>query len=405
MSTEKITRLQEEAESELVRHILPFWMKRMPDHENGGFLGRIDGYGNPQPEAVKGGILNARILWTFAAAYGRYHEPAYLHMVERAREYIFTRFFDREYGGTYWYLTHEGKPGDTKKQIYSLAFFIYALAEAAEVTGNPECLEYAVTLYRLIEDKSFDTKGNGYFEAYSRDWIILDDLRLSDKDENEKKTTNTHLHILEAYTGLFRLWKEKSLGLQLKNLVNLFLNRMIDNRTSHLRLFFDENWNCKTPLISYGHDIEAAWLLYEAAKMLGDHKLLAQVEKAGFGLIRAASEGLQDDGSMIYEKESQTGPADYDRHWWPQAEAVVGFLHGYELSHEDIFLSRAVGCWDYITSRLIDTEKGEWFWSIRADGSANREDDKAGFWKCPYHNARACMEIISRGERLKTTNN
>ncbi|MDX9847915.1 MAG: AGE family epimerase/isomerase [Tenuifilaceae bacterium] len=381
---------------ELTQNILPFWMVRMVDNENGGFYGQIDGNNTVNALAPKGGILNARILWTFSAAYRQLGDSQYLDIAIRARDYILNHFIDREHGGTYWSLDHRGFPLDTKKQIYSQAFFIYALTEFFLATGDGQCLEEAIKIYRLIEQYSFDVSGSGYLEAYSRDWHLLDDLRLSAKDANEKKTMNTHLHILEAYTNLYRVWKDNDLRNQLRNLIYLFTDRIIDPQTSHLNLFFNEDWICRSTITSYGHDIECSWLLYEAANLLGDEMLTGKVKQICLSIVNAASEGLQPDGSIINERNNATGHTDADRHWWPQAEAVVGFYNAFELTCKDHYLTKALNAYAYIQQHLVDKANGEWYWSIRADGSVNRHDDKAGFWKCPYHNGRMCLEIIAR---------
>ena len=220
-------------------------------------------------------------------------------------------------------------------------------------------------------------------------------MRLSDKDANESKTMNTHLHVLEAYTGLYRVWKDGGLAAQLKNLIGIFLDRIL-GADAHLRLFFDDDWNCGYKIYSYGHDIEASWLLHEAALVLGDEATIGKVEKEVPRIAAAAGEGFTAKGGMIYEKDNATGHIDGDRHWWVQAETVVGYFNLWQLTGEPSGLENSIECWEFIRNNLIDRENGEWFWSIRQDGSVNRTDDKAGFWKCPYHNGRMCMEIIER---------
>lgn len=391
-------KLSDSARAELTDNILPFWMNRMADEKNDGFYGRINGQAQLVENEDKGGILNARILWSFSAAFNQLGNIKYMEMAVRAKDYTLAHFFDPLYGGTFWTVDYKGRPADTKKQIYSQAFFIYALVEYYMASGDKSCLEKAILLFHLIEEKSFDTLKNGYLEAFSRDWNLLEDLRLSEKDDNEKKTTNTHLHILEAYTSLYKVWKNEELAGKLRNLTNIFIDKIIDGDSHHLNLFFDEDWNSKSALISYGHDIEASWLVYEAAVILKDKKLLLSVKDACIKLGRAALEGLQPDGSLIYEKEGAKGHVNGDRHWWPQAEAVVGLLNLYEMTAQKTYLDQSVRCWEYIESHLVDRKNGEWFWSIFADGSVNTTDDKAGFWKCPYHNTRACLEIMRRTE-------
>lgn len=381
---------------ELTGNILPFWMEKMEDKVHGGFLGRISGTGTEDGSAAKGAILNARILWTFSAAYRILGKPEYLAAATRAKREIIDKFYDKEYGGVYWSLTPEGLPDDTKKQIYALGFAIYGLSEYSRATGDAEALEYAVRLFHDIERHSFDQRKNGYFEAFGREWGPIEDMRLSDKDINECKTMNTHLHILEPYTNLYRIWKDRELEKQLRNLICLFMEKILDQETGHLRLFFDEDWRSSHDIISYGHDIEASWLLHEAAGVLGDKALLEKTRLASVSVADAASEGYIPGGGMIYEFHGDTAAVDADRHWWVQAETVVGYYNLWQMTGREDAMKKALGCWEFIKEHIVDREGGEWIWSLRADGTANTDDDKAGFWKCPYHNGRMCLEIIER---------
>ena len=391
-----VINLKNEIVDELTANILPFWMNRMRDNERGGYHGRMTGENCLVPDAPKGGILHARILWTFSSAALRLHSEEYLAEAGRAKEYIFSHFFDDQFGGTYWMLHADGTPADSKKQIYSQAFFIYALTEYYSVSGDEEALEKAKELFRLIEQHSFDSVNNGYMEAYSRDWQLLDDLRLSEKDANEKKTMNTHLHVLEAYTNLYRVWKDPLLASQLENLIGLFLKKIIDPVSGHLNLFFDEEWRCKSTLHSFGHDIEASWLLEEAALVLGDEATCRKLQPVTLRIADAAAEGLNDNGALINERDWASGHRDERCDWWPQAEAVVGFFNAWQLSGDEEWLNKAHDSWQFIKQHLIDKEEGEWYWSFSPDGVKDRVNDKAGFWKCPYHNGRMCLELIER---------
>lgn len=391
-----ISQLKKEVEETLTTNILPYWMEKMTDTQHGGFYGRINGQEILMPEAEKGSILNARILWTFSSAYRLLHKSEYLETATRAKREIIDRFYDKEFGGIYWSINAEGRPLDTKKQIYAIGFAIYGLSEYHRATGDSEALEYAIRLFHDIEAHSFDRKKNGYCEALTREWKELADMRLSDKDANERKTMNTHLHILESYTSLFRVWKDEHLKHQLHNLVRLFINRILDTETSHLQLFFNDDWESQCRIISYGHDIEASWLLHEAVLVLGDKTLLDEVEPRVIEIAEAGTEGFLTTAGMVYEQHVDTASIDADRHWWVQAETIVGYINLYQHFDDKQSLSRAVQCWEFVKRNLIDRENGEWYWSLRADGSVNRNEDKAGFWKCPYHNGRMCMEIIER---------
>ena len=383
----------------LMGNILPFWLEKTIDRENGGFYGRIDGHGVLHKEAEKGAILNARILWTFSAAYRVLRKPEYLEAATRAKDYVIAHFYDKEFGGTYWSLDYLGQPKDTKKQFYAIGFMIYGLSEYARATGDKEALDYAIRLFDTIESHSFDRENNGYIEACTREWGEIADMRLSDFDANYPQSQNTHLHIIEPYTNPFRVWKDDRLARALRNLINIFTDHILNPETHHLDLFFENDWTRGAGhLESYGHDIECSWLMHEAALVLGDKDVLAKVEPVVQMVAKASEKGLNADGSMIHEANLDTGHVDDDLHWWVQAETVVGFFNIYQYFGDETALDKAERCWQYIKDNLIDRENGEWYWSRHADGTLNTDDDKAGFWKCPYHNGRMCLEIIERTE-------
>ena len=389
--------MKTEMQDVLQKNILRFWLDKMVDQEHGGFYGRIDGHEHLHADAEKGAILNARILWAFSAAYRVLGDKTYLEAASRAKHYIIDYFIDPEYGGVYWSLDCNGKPLDTKKQFYAIGFAIYGMSEYARATGDAEALKVAIDLYRCIEEHALDHEYNGYIEAMTRDWQPIADMRLSELDANYPKSQNTHLHIIEPYTNLYRVWKSDELKASLHNLIDIFTDRILNPETHHLDLFFDMDWKRGAgALESYGHDIECSWLIHEAALVLGDAEVLKKVEPIVEMVAKASEKGLNADGSMVHEANLDTGYVDSDLHWWVQAEAVVGFFNIYQYFGDESALQKAQHCWTYIKENLIDNENGEWHWSRRKDGTLNLDDDKAGFWKCPYHNGRMCLEIIER---------
>lgn len=388
----------------LTENILPFWISRMTDPK-GGFYGRLDGKGRLDKHSERGAILNGRILWTFSSAYRQLSRQEYLATATSAYNYLRQYFVDPDYGGVYWSVNADGTPADTKKQSYAIGFAIYGLSEYVRATGSKEALELAKKLFADLESHARDNaaRGGGYIEAFNRDWSDIADMRLSEKDANEKKTMNTHLHILEPYTNLYRVWPSAELKEAIIDLLRIFLDTMLDKRTNHLGLFFDENWVRHDNNISYGHDIEASWLLLEAAQALAagsdgesDARIAPLLEKTLCGcraIADAALEGRTDEGYMIYERHAD-GRLDCDRHWWVQAEDVVGLVYLYKYHDVEPALEKAWRSWDWIRRNLVDYDGGEWWWSRRADGTVNRDEDKAGFWKCPYHNSRMCLEVM-----------
>ena len=420
-----VATMKMEMQDVLENNILRFWLDKMQDDENGGFYGQMTGRGQLIKEADKGAILNARILWSFSAAYRVLGKKEYLEAATRAKEYFISHFIDHEYGGAFWSLDYKGQPKDTKKQFYAIGFAIYGLSEYARATGDHEALDYAIQLYENIEEHALDHVYNGYIEACTREWGVMEDMRLSDLDANYPKSQNTHLHIIEPYTNLYRCMKEfqaaqscnyvPAIGAvlpvaitvpqetfvrveaSLRNLIHIFTDHILNPATHHLDLFFEMDWTRGAGhLESYGHDIECSWLMHEAALVLGDKDILNKVEPIVREVAKASEKGLNPDGSMIHEANLDAGTVDDDLHWWVQAENVVGWMNIYQYFGDEDALQKALRCWEYIKQNLIDKENGEWYWSRHKDGSLNLDDDHAGFWKCPYHNSRMCMEILER---------
>ena len=403
-----IKTLKAEVQDVLENNILDFWLSNMRDDEHGGFYGQMTGEGQLVKDADKGGILSARILWAFSAAYRVLGNPEYLMAATLIKDYIIEYFYDNQFGGTYWSVDYLGNPKDTKKQFYAIGFMIYGLSEYARATSDQQALDYAIKLFDCIEQHSFDKVNNGYIEAQTRQWNEIADMRLSELDANFPKSQNTHLHIIEPYTNLYHCLKEyevcpvssdvvERVEKALRNLIDIFTDKILNPETHHLDLFFAMDWTREAgALESYGHDIECSWLMHEAALVLGDRAVLDKVEPIVKLVAKASEKGLNADGSMVHEANLDTGYVDDDRHWWVQAETVVGFINLYQHFGDESALQKALHCWQYIKDNLIDREGGEWFWSLDAQGNINRRDDKAGFWKCPYHNSRMCLEIMER---------
>ena len=407
-----IKNLKAEMQDVVENNILAFWLNYMQDHEHGGFYGQMKGDGSLVKDADKGCILNARILWAFSAAYRVLGKAEYLEAATRAKDYIIEHFIDKEFGGAYWSLNYLGQPVDTKKQFYAIGFVIYGLSEYARATHNLEALDYVIQLFHCIEEHSLDRVNNGYIEAQTREWNDIADMRLSDLDANYPKSQNTHLHIIEPYTNLYRCLQditscpshaETYRGVKdevekaLRNLIDIFTDRILNPETHHLDLFFDMDWTRGAGwLESYGHDIECSWLMHEAALVLGDKEVLAKVEPIVQLVAKASEKGLNADGSMTHEANLDTGHVDADRHWWVQAEAVVGFYNIFQYFGDEAALQKCLNAWQYIKDNLIDHELGEWYWSRDPERNINKTDDHAGFWKCPYHNSRMCLELFER---------
>ena len=376
-----------EVKANLEDNILRFWSDKMKN-PYGGFHGRIAGDGTVDAEAPKGVILNARIMWAYSAAFKATGKKEYLLAAARAKEYFTEHFLDHRFGGVYWSLTSEGVRLETKKQLYSQVFAIYGLSEYYSVSGDDEAFKAAKNIYTLIEKEYADKQNGGYIEALARDFSPLDDMTLSDHDINAAKTMNSHLHLLEAYANLYRIWPDKTLKAKTTALLNLVIDKIMDAKTGHLNLYFNADWSVIPGTWSYGHDIETSWLALEAAFDLHDVDLVAKVRPAALKMAKAALEGLNKDGSLKYEKD------DDSRQWWVEAENVVGNLWLWKYHNDNDGAERALACWNYIKENLVDTKNGEWYWACDASGKPDTAKDKAGFWKCPYHNTRMCLQVL-----------
>lgn len=390
----KLKLLKSELTAEL-NSILEYWSKNTIDNENDGFVGQIDFDDQIIKNSEKGSVLNARILWTFSASYQTTKNENHKKLAERAFEFLTSNFYDTQFGGLFWSINEDKTPKDTKNQIYALAFAIYGLSEYYVISKNEKALEIAKNLYHKIQEYSYDPVNKGYLEAFTREWKPIEDLRLSEKDANEKKTMNTHLHIIEGYVNLYKVWKDEKLQKVIIELLETIEKYFINTETGHLRLFFDENWKEKPDVISYGHDIEAAWLLQQCAEISGNEKLINNYKKYAVQIAEVTKEGLDTDGGLWYEFDPEKKELIAEKHWWPQAEALIGFYNAYQLTGREEYLDIVYKNWSFIKKYILDHKNGEWFWGVYHDYSLIKKD-KAGFWKCPYHNGRACLELIAR---------
>lgn len=388
-----------EAENELRGNILPFWLKHARDRERGGFHGQIGQDMHVAREAPRGVLLTSRILWTFSAAQRQYPSPEYLEMAQWALRDLLDRGWDPMHGGLFWSVSPDGKPVEDMKHIYVQAFGIYGLSEYHRTTGDKAALERSIALYRLIEGKARDRQHGGYFEAFTRDWK-RHDAGQRIMGARLPKSQNTHIHILEAYTNLYRVWKDDALRTDLRALLDIMLTRIIDAKKHHLILFFTPDWKPASEEISYGHDIELSWLVVEAAEVLGDEPLLGRVRAAALPMAKVTyEEGIGIDGGVLNERGSH-GLSNTNRDWWPQAEGAVGFLNAYQISGDTRYYTASRRTWNFALSRFVDRTHGGWYEAVAENGNPLPGRNKLSQWKCPYHNSRACLQLIERLETL-----
>ena len=379
-----------EVRENLTSNILPYWLQLKDPR--GGFYGEVSADGAVQYDAPRGVILNARLIWSFAAAYGALRDTRYLTAAVHARDYFLEHFCDHKFGGVYWSVSADGERLDTKKQLYAQGFAIYGLSELYKVTRDDEALKNAINLYKVVEAYFADPLNGGYIEALARDFSPLEDMSLSAHDINADKTMNSHLHILEAYANLYQVWPDEELKSRVEALLELIGTRVMAP-SGHLQLYFRRDWSVLPGGVSFGHDIETSWLALECALALKDADVVNRVRPWALAMGHAGNEGLLPDGSLRYE-QLLDGSFDDSRQWWVQAETVVGNLWLWKYHADDAAFDRALACWAYIREHLVDPAAGEWWWAVLPDGSLDLSQPKAGFWKCPYHNTRMCLQVL-----------
>lgn len=387
--------LAREARAELDR-IIAWWAAKTPD-PRGGFFGEIDAQGQARSEANKAVVLNTRLLWFFSAAYAHTRSPLCRDLAQRAADYVATHFIDAEYGGLFWLLDAKGKPIDRRKQAYAQAFGVYAYSAHFTATGETASLDRALKLSDLLESHFRDRDNGGYWEALGEALSPIADMRLSERDLNAPKSMNAHLHVLEAYTALYRAHPVTPVAALLENALRIMLERVLDREAGHLRLFFDRDWGGLDQTVSFGHDIEASWLMCEAAHALGDGTLYLRAREAALALARSTLVEAFGPYGEVFEERAVDGHVSHKRVWWIQAEGLVGWLNAYALTKDVRYLDASEQVWRFIREHQIDPN-GEWRAASALDAQTN--EPQAGHWKCPYHTGRAMMEVERRATAL-----
>jgi mannobiose 2-epimerase len=396
---DRLAQLRSQVFQDLTDNILPFSIHFVADREHGGFYGHVANDRTVQKEASKGLVQHSRMLWTFAHADRVLVDPEYALIALHAWEALANWFWDAEHGGFFWMVDYLGQPLQTDKFTYGQAFAIYGLAEYHLAIGSAQCLDRAIDLFHLLELNSSDPEHGGYWEACHRDWTPAPEQRVDETALPVAKGMNTHLHVLEAYTNLLRAWDDGDLRTSLHVLLHTMLRRILNPYTHQLSLYFDREWRPLSDRVSYGHDIEASWLLVEAAEVLDDPETLTHVQEAALQMAYATLQrGVDADGGLFYEGDP-SGVTERSKVWWPQAEAVVGFLNAYQLNGDPRFLDASLASWRFVQERLVDKEHGEWFHTVDEEGRP-RDYEKAGPWKTPYHNGRLCLEVMKRIRKL-----
>ncbi len=384
--------LAREVKNELVNHIIPFWNK-LEDKEKGGFYGFMDSDLKLDKNADKGVILHSRILWFYSNCYLVLKDGECLEKARHAFEFMRDYCVDREYGGVYWMMKANGEVADSMKHVYCNAFFIYAMSSYYDASKDKEALNLAMDTFRVIEEKGTDDVA--YLEAMTREWKLMENDALSENGLMADKTMNTTLHLIEAYTELYRVSKDAQVLKRLKFLLDITYDKIYDKENSKLLVFFDKDLNEIGDIYSYGHDIEATWLIDRACEVIGDEKLAKKFAGMNSKIVEKIADVAFENGALNNEVEH--GVVNKWRIWWVQAEGVVGFLNAYQKYDNARYLDISHALWEYIKNNIIDPrEGGEWYSQVDEQGNYAKFKPEVDPWKCPYHDGRMCLEVIKR---------
>ena len=386
-----------ELRDQLSNTILPYWSEQMLDPQGGPYGGR--GLHNElhdhQPRTA---VLGTRVLWTFASAAAEDHDPRWKAAAEHSWAWVRDTLQDPEFGGVYWSVARDGRVIGDHKQTYAQGFAVYGAVAMARL-GNADALDFAKRVFGAME-AAYDGRFGGYFEGCTRAWRVREDARLSPKEPRAAKSMNTMLHVLEPLTELVRLVPQEGYRERLETLLALFIDKIWSPERRSFGMFFEADWTPLSEAISYGHDIETSWLLRRACEVLPGWARAGEVDQIVREVAHAVLErGVATDGSVLAEG-GLSGPTSLERHWWGQAEGMVGFWDAYEVTGDATFANAAQRCWEYIKAFHVDPAGGDWFKVLDASGRPLRAYGKAGPWECPYHHARACIEMLHRLNRL-----
>ena len=387
--------ITEEMRTELTGRIIPFW-RGLRDDEHGGYAGTVSFDLTRHPEADRGCIQNSRILWFFSEAYRTLGDAELLDEADHAFAML-RKMTDEERGGVYWSLHPDGSPADTVKHTYCHAFAVYGLSAYRAASGSGEALERAKDLFRIMETRCRDE--DGYLEAFTADWQPAENRQTSGNGVRAVRTMNTLLHVMEAYTALYRVWPDPELRDRLIGILRIWETKVWNPEKRRQEVFFDREYNSLVDLHSYGHDIETSWLTEKTLEVLDDPALTERIRPKLLAMAdHTFREAMSDHG---FANECCRGIRDEKRCWWVQAEALLGFLNAWEKTGEARYRDAVLTQWRYIRDYVSDPRPGsEWFRYVREDGRPGSDEPIAEPWKCPYHNGRMALEFLKRGSRL-----
>lgn len=367
----------------LASEVAEFWLRYGPDPDHGGFHGRLGRRGEPQEPSTKGVIQQARHLWTWSTWYERREPTARVRQAaDSAFAFLVNHFLDPNDGEFVMHTSAAGEVTTPDKLLYSQAFAIYAFATYASVFGIPRAKDIALGCFDSIERRAHDPAHGGYDVSSEASWM----------SPGAQKETNTHIHLMEALTTLYAVTRDDRIGIRLAELSDLCATRLLQP-SGYVHKEFLHDWTPHgPPSVSYGHDLETAWLLVDAELTLGQpraHVIAAATRMA----CHAARYGFDSEHGGYFEEGLPHGPVTgWEKIWWVQFEALPGLWWTYRLTGETVYLERLLKTLEWLERVQRDAEFGEWYWGVLRDGGLGEQGDVKGeLWKAAYHNVRALL--------------
>jgi mannobiose 2-epimerase len=386
----------------LQHSVLQFWIDHAVDKEFGGLLGRLDRTGQPVGSGDKSVVLISRSLWSFSEAYRRYPDPAYQKMAAECLKFLREKMWDKDHGGYYFMVTRDGKIVDSTKQLNPMSYVMEGLAEYALAFHDQQVAREALDLFRVIDQHAHDNTYGGYRIAFKADWAFIENYKDGPNGAGSfgRKSYDWHLGLLEALATLYDVTRDAQVRARVEELLDIFVNKIIDADVGYGRYYFHDDWTVAdrdgdSRQSEYGLDLEASWLIVEAAQRVGRQQD-PKIRSASLALVNHALQyGFDKEHGGVYRYGPATQPAtNKDMEWWQQCEALVALLNAYQMTGDPKYWQAFDLEARFFLDRFSDHEHGEVYTALFHTGKI--DDEKVGPWKAPYHVTRAFLEIISR---------
>ena len=373
---------KQEFYNHLTGDLIPFW-NNLYDSEYGGFYGSADSDNNINKTSPKSAVLQTRILWFYSSCYKALKDKNLFEYASRQFDFIIKYMIDENDGGIFWDVEYDGKVKDRQKHTYALAFALYSISAYYSVSKNKSAFDAAQRLFNLIERDYKDEYG--YTEVFSLDKSV----------KGSARTMNTLLHIIEAYTEYHAAVNTAESRKALEYSLDLVRTKAYNDDLCRIECNFDEFMNPVGDVLSYGHDIEASWIVYRACEILGNDEILSDLSPKLDKLTQnVISKGFVDNGRNGIYYECKNNIDNTYRSWWVMSEAIVALVHRYNLYKDKQSIYLAENVWDYVKKYFISPH-GEWHTQVDEKGEAIKSrSGLCGAWKCPYHNGRMCLELM-----------